>query len=227
MLKGIRMHRALFWMAISTLWFAGDAFAQGAPHIVSVPDGDQFSQYFPERAQRFEISGKARMQCVADAGQLAACQLIHEWPAGFGFGDAALKLAHLFRTSGAGPVTVPINFRIAPDGPGTAYATFAAADPKAPKRGRLLNLTSTPTAAQILAAYPVGATAVVSVMLECGVDGGGRLKTCAATERWSDDPRFVQAALALAPIYKAAGPTTDLADATVTISIVFIPPDPG
>ncbi len=67
------------------------------PHWISRPNRDDISRYYPERAQRTETEGAARMSCLFTAkGTLAACSVLDETPAGMGFGDAALKMSKLF-----------------------------------------------------------------------------------------------------------------------------------
>jgi TonB family protein len=50
--------------------------------------------YFPERAQRLNVSGSVIIECAADAGgALTDCAIKEEIPEGFGFGQAAQKMA--------------------------------------------------------------------------------------------------------------------------------------
>lgn len=56
------------------------------------------ARYYPDRAQRMEVSGKATISCTVTAkGTLEACFVVSESPADMGFGDAALNLSRLFR----------------------------------------------------------------------------------------------------------------------------------
>lgn len=55
---------------------------------------------YPERAVRARVSGEARLRCrVETGGRLSQCKVVSESPQGFGFGQAALRLAqaHLIR----------------------------------------------------------------------------------------------------------------------------------
>ena len=58
------------------------------------------SQFYPERAQRMNMSGSARAVCtVADDRTLSNCAIMEEAPAGFAFGDALLKLSRLYQAA--------------------------------------------------------------------------------------------------------------------------------
>lgn len=86
------------------------------------PNGDDMARYYPDRAQRLEIEGKATIRCTVTAkGLLQGCEVLSESPADAGFGDAALKLSKLFKMKpktqdGApvdgGEVTIPIVFNL-------------------------------------------------------------------------------------------------------------------
>ena len=50
--------------------------------------------YFPERAQRLGVPGVSILVCeVATLGKLDKCAVLDEFPIGFGFGDAARRMA--------------------------------------------------------------------------------------------------------------------------------------
>lgn len=62
------------------------------------PSRDDILAYYPDRAQRMNQAGNATIRCAVTAtGTLAECALASEIPTDFGFGQAALKLAHLFK----------------------------------------------------------------------------------------------------------------------------------
>jgi len=69
-----------------------------APTWVSRPGPDEFSRFYPQQAIDRDMSGAATVLCVvAASGQVHDCQVASETPKGFGFGDAARKLAPYFR----------------------------------------------------------------------------------------------------------------------------------
>ncbi len=80
------------------------------------------ARYYPDRAQRMEVNGRATISCTVTAkGTLEGCRVVAENPADYGFGDAAIKLSRLFRMKpktldGApvdgGAITVPIVFQV-------------------------------------------------------------------------------------------------------------------
>jgi protein TonB len=92
------------------------------PDWARKPNADDMARYYPDRAQRMEVGGRATIRCTVNAkGSLENCSVVSESPADYGFGDAALKLSRLFRMKpktldGApvdgGEITVPITFQV-------------------------------------------------------------------------------------------------------------------
>ncbi len=85
------------------------------------PDGEDMARYYPDRAQRMEVGGAARLSCaVVTGGRLESCQVLAESPPEYGFGEAALKMSRLFRYSPQSvdgavsdePVLIPFNFAV-------------------------------------------------------------------------------------------------------------------
>ncbi len=79
-------------------------------------------RYYPEKAQRMNVNGKAILDCRIEAtGNLSDCQVVSETPPGLGFGHSALCMTPLFKNSTVDKsgeslvgtrVTVPVTFKI-------------------------------------------------------------------------------------------------------------------
>jgi len=79
-------------------------------------------RYYPEAAQKRRVEGAATLACIVTAqGVLSACRVEAEAPAGWGFGEAALKMTPLFRMKpkakdgqpvAGRPVSIPIRFKL-------------------------------------------------------------------------------------------------------------------
>lgn len=71
-----------------------------SPDWVKKPGAREFTRFYPDSAARRGIGGGATILCqVTAAGDVNACQVVAESPAGEGFGPAALKLSRYFRLS--------------------------------------------------------------------------------------------------------------------------------
>lgn len=92
------------------------------PEWVRQPTAAQMERAYPRRALSQELSGRAVLSCsVLGSGEVTACSVVSQTPAGAGFGDAALSLSRYFRLSprtvdgqtveGA-RVTIPISFNL-------------------------------------------------------------------------------------------------------------------
>jgi TonB family protein len=90
--------------------------ARGDSVWVRKASDEDIAQYYPDRAQRLGVSGKATISCTATgSGALEGCRVVSEDPADQGFGTAALKMSRLYRVpagDGGKTVTVPIDFGI-------------------------------------------------------------------------------------------------------------------
>jgi His-Xaa-Ser repeat protein HxsA len=89
-----------------------------APVWLKRPSGEDLARYYPDRAQRLGVAGEAVIRCTVDTGGvLSNCTVESESPPAYGFGDAAIRLAHLFRLQvkpedvGA-TITLPIIFNL-------------------------------------------------------------------------------------------------------------------
>lgn len=92
------------------------------PDWVAKPTGEDLARYFPDRAQKESVSGKATITCgVTAQGLLENCKVLKEAPKGYGFGEAAVGMASAFRMSPkridgqaveGGRVTIPLVFNV-------------------------------------------------------------------------------------------------------------------
>jgi protein TonB len=68
------------------------------PHWLRQPSADEFADVYPQRALIYGKWGMVDLACtVTAAGDLTDCSVAQEFPAGWGFGAAALKLSKRFR----------------------------------------------------------------------------------------------------------------------------------
>jgi protein TonB len=90
------------------------------PDWIHVPNGDDFAQYYPERASRMSIGGKAVLHCHVSAQGTLNCTVLSEDPPDQEFGSAALKMSRLFKMrpktrdgapTDGGEINVPIRFQ--------------------------------------------------------------------------------------------------------------------
>ncbi|HEX7886545.1 MAG TPA: energy transducer TonB, partial [Phenylobacterium sp.] len=98
------------------------------PSVITNPDwlrrptGDDINRYYPDRASRMEVEGRATLSCQVNArGTLESCSIVSEDPGDMGFGDAAMKMSKLFKMRpqtrdgqpvDGGTVRIPIRFSL-------------------------------------------------------------------------------------------------------------------
>jgi len=63
-------------------------------------NADQFSAVYPQQARRASVAGRVQLNCVIQQDRSAACSVIGETPAGYGFGAAAMRVARYYRARG-------------------------------------------------------------------------------------------------------------------------------
>ncbi|RRN62607.1 energy transducer TonB [Caulobacter sp. 602-1] len=88
------------------------------PDWLVKPSGEDLAEFYPARAARRDISGRATIRCdVMADGRLDGCMVLEESPTDEHFGDAALKMASKFQMTKPDPngppasVTIPLVFR--------------------------------------------------------------------------------------------------------------------
>jgi len=92
------------------------------PDWLRRPSGAEIARYYPERAARRGVEGRAVIGCqVTASGRLADCRVTTEAPADEEFGDAALKMSRHFKMRpmtrdgvpvSGGTIRIPIRFAL-------------------------------------------------------------------------------------------------------------------
>jgi protein TonB len=93
-----------------------------SPDWLRRPSGEDIARYYPERALRMNVDGRATLSCTVNArGTLENCSVASEEPADQDFGQSAMRMSKLFKMrpqtkDGApvdgGTVRIPIRFQI-------------------------------------------------------------------------------------------------------------------
>ena len=124
-----RIYRIPFAAAAAAAALAASTSApaqtEDGPIWTRKPSPSDAERYYPRTGGG--MGGSAALRCrVTDDGGLTACTIATEAPSGYGFGQSALNMAHLYRmrsTSAAGKpvagatVLVPFSFRLAGGSP--------------------------------------------------------------------------------------------------------------
>lgn len=149
---------------------------------------------YPPQALAAGLSGRGTLYCrVTPDGRMEACDIGSEEPADAGFGEAALRLAPLFRMDvgtmykeGA-PIRIPMRFE-APSPVGQAVRF-------APNEGQYRNLgPAGPYYPEIAVQKRLQGIALI----DCAVRAGGQLKACRLVEESPKRAYFGPAALRMA-----------------------------
>lgn len=103
------------------------------PDWIRKPSGEDMGSYYPHKAMIEGKAGRVLLVCKVDgAGTLVDCNAEDETPADEGFGEAALKMAHIFamrpmtlngQPVSGGIVRIPLVFLI----PGGGYDSMSGA----------------------------------------------------------------------------------------------------
>ena len=83
--------------------------AEARPDWAVRPSPADVSRYYPPRARRDGVEGRAVLECgVQPSGALSGCTVVEESPAGRGFGRAAVEMAgSSFRMTGRADTAAP------------------------------------------------------------------------------------------------------------------------
>jgi protein TonB len=63
------------------------------------PNGNDYARFYPDRARDRDQEGSVTIECVVNAGGHLSCTVVSENPAGWGFGDATLRIAREFQVA--------------------------------------------------------------------------------------------------------------------------------
>lgn len=178
-------------LATAVLIGAGSALAE-TPGAIDTPvvSLETASRYYPDRAQRMEVSGWARVRCIPrEDATLADCVVVGEEPAAYGFGQAVTMLATKLKvrpdvlpTVVGKPAYFKVVFQI-PDRRGLDR------DPVKPLKREVIE-----------AARPAGADAVGMATVVCAAPlrGRGPLSACIAVGEGPVSQGYAAAAIDLA-----------------------------
>ncbi|WP_454758620.1 energy transducer TonB [Caulobacter segnis] len=68
------------------------------PALAKEPSLEDIARYYPDRAQRLEVTGQATIVCTVSAKlTMEGCAVVSETPTAFGFGDSTLNLSRFYR----------------------------------------------------------------------------------------------------------------------------------
>lgn len=170
----------------------------------------ELEKAWPASAKARGLAGEAVIRCTSKTSdRFEDCIIESEKPAGEGFGEAALKLVSGARAEAATINGVKQQSVVRIRAPFSGR-TFAAIGPTAPLLTDV-EWTAAPTPRQMIAAYPFKARGLgedAAVRMICTVATGGALTSCIVnSEQPGGQYGFADAALRLAPYFRAAGQT--------------------
>jgi TonB family protein len=207
-------------LALGALCLAGPQVASAEPVWTAAPTWQDAAKAYPPRARAARAGGSAMVTCtVGPSGALRTCGVLGETPEGYGFGNAARKLAEQMRAErGSGAVDgAELRLKLAFRPEMLEAGPYIAPDPI---------WLALPTAAEFQAAFPKterGANRVRVVLL-CDVAAGGALSGCSVDSEEPAGQGYGAAALALAPkirvgLLSAAG--TPLVGAKIRVPVRY------
>jgi TonB family protein len=177
------------------------ALAAAAPAAAEInwvvaPTTAQMAAAYPEKAKAAGVGGGVELACTSTrTGDMTDCDVLGEEPRGYGFGQAARKLAKEMRGEGLRKdMEVRISMTFAPE-----LARGAPVTVKTPKWAAL------PSVEDMQAVAPKGDNGGpndVRVTLVCDVQAGGALAGCVVDREIPAGQGFGPAILSLAPKFK-------------------------
>lgn len=178
----------------------------GSSDWVRTPDPSAWDSYYPVAARLASVSGAASVRCsMSREGSLAACAVLTEAPAGWGFGDAALGLSAWYRLGGSSrerlaesgaDLEIPMSFQF-----GAEPNRVAAAQPRRIKGIDRQHWANVPSLTEMIRAHPkeaLSAGAGGSGVIDCIIGADGRLNPCSLVSEQPARTGFGAAALRLA-----------------------------
>jgi len=183
--------------------------AVGSPSAAQ-PISDQLRSYYPARAAAAGLDGEATLRCdITPQIVLLNCRLKSENPAGFGFGEAALRLAKLSRpnpraqlpASRGAPMRFTFTYSPMAITPNTLKPIAVVRNP---------DWVRQPTPEEVSAAFPMEATAAAGrAVVGCRVAVNQTLTDCTVLQEALPAQGFGQAALRLTTVIRLTPKTYD------------------
>jgi TonB family protein len=234
-----RTRLTVVWIVSSCVWAL--AAAQGAlaqddlnvePRWVYLPTERDIASVYPNGADSRHTAGEATVKCtIGGTGDLKACAVTDEAPAGEGFGSAAMKLTHQYRmrqhANDGSPVagrSVELTMDFTPRGWARLVDGSSADGP--PQLVRLMSDPFNYAAPN----YPEPArfrAVSARVVLHCSVKDAGGLDDCAVADESPAGLGFGSAALRSVRTLHVSRQTTDGTSTegrVVEIPLVINPP---